>query len=251
MPEQGQAELVGYALVFSAIILTVGLVTISGQAGLVELRDSQRTANVATGFSVLSKNIDDVVQGDAPSRATELDLSGGALSFGDPVTMSVRATDSGSELFEQSRTFRPVVYEAPNGARLVYATGAVIVHGKNGGTVMRREPRLLLDSSRTIVPIVNTTLNRERGPRAVASVDGESRVLIRTERERRTQIASTDRDVEVTITIDSPRTSAWESYFERELGPGDNCIESVDDISCTFTTDRASVVEARIGISFE
>lgn len=251
MSERGQAELVGYALVFSAIVLTVVLVTLSGQAGLVELRDAQRTANVDTGFSVLRNNIDDVARGGAPSRATELDLSGGTLSLGDPVVVSVRATDSGSEAFERSRSLRPVVYEAPNGAKLIYVSGAVIARGKNGGTVMRREPRLLLDSSQTIVPIINTSLNTDRAPGAVGSVDGESRVLVRTERETRALIASTDQEVEVTITIESSRASAWEPYFESELGSGDNCTESGDAISCTFTTDQASVVEARIGVSFE
>lgn len=253
MTERAQAELVGHVLVFSAIVLTIALVTVSGQAGLDELRDSRRTANMETGFSVLAHNVDDVVQGDAPSRATELELSGGSISLGEPVTVSVRATDpsGGSGGFTQSESLRPIVYEAPSGAKLVYVSGAIIIRGENGGTAMLREPRLLLDSDRTIVPIVNTSLGGESQRRVAGSVDGELRILVRTEQERRVPVASADQTVEVTITIESSRASAWESYFASELGSGADCIESENAISCTFVTDRATVVETRIGVSFD
>jgi len=260
MADRGQAEVVGYVLVFSAIVVTVGLVSIAGQAGLVDLRDTQRTAGVENGFSALADNVDDVVQGGAPSRATELAPSGGQLSLGEPVTVSVSATNSGVVVLERSETLRPVVYESPGGTTLVYATGAVVIRGEGGGTTMLREPRMRLESSRTIVPIVNTSLDRQQIGTATGSIDAQSRVLVRTKRNAPAAVVSTDRDVDpdrdvdLTITVDSPRATAWEPYLEAEIDPdADNCATGGGgtSVSCTYTTDRATVVTVPVGVSFE
>lgn len=250
MTDRGQAELVGYVLVFSAIVLTVGLVTISGQAGLVDLRDSQRTASVETGFSVLADNVDDIVQRGVPSRATELGLAGGSLSLGDPVTVTV-THDSAGDIFE--RSLRPVVYDAPSGTTLVYTTGAVVISGNEGGSVMLREPQLLLGPSRTIVPLVNTSLDRQPGRNVSEGVQGDTRVLVRTERIPPTSTASTDRDGDLTITVNSPRASAWRTYLEREIDPDtENCPgEDPTSVSCTYTTERTTVILTRVGLTFE
>ncbi len=252
MPERAQTEVLGYALVFAVIVLTVALVTISGQAGLVDLRDSQRTANVEKGFAVLAHNVDGVAQEGVPSRSTELDLSGGQLSLGRPVTVTVKASDtSGGEVFERSRSLRPIVYESPNGARLVYATGAVIIRGKGGNTTMLREPRMLLNTTHTIVPIVNTSLDRQQLRAASDSLDAESRVLIRTERRSRAPVASADETVDLNVTVESSRASAWKPYLEKEIDPGsENCTVGGDSVSCTYQADRATVVVTRIAVRF-
>jgi len=243
MAERSQAEVVGYVLVFSAVVLTVGLVTMSGQAGLVELRDSQRTAGVESGFSALATNTDDVVRGGVPSRGTELGLASGTISFGEPVTVTVEATNSDTMV---SESLRPVVYEAPSGARLVYANGAVIARGEGGGTAMLRQPRLLLSSSRTIVPIVTTTQSGD-GP---GSISGESRIIVRTQRTDISEV--TQIDGEIRITVESPRASVWKQYLEAESDVDGDCGPVNDgSVSCTYDTAQASVVVAPVGVSFE
>jgi hypothetical protein len=249
MVDRAQSEALGYILLFSILVLAVALVSVSGEAGLVELRDNQRTANMEQGFVVLAGNVDDVSQGGVPSRATELSLSGGRLSLGRPVTVTVRAETGESPVFEHSRTLRPIVYRAPDRARLVYATGAVTIRGEEGGTAMLREPPLSLSSNQTIVPIVNTTLNRQQLRNRVASVDGESRVLVRTERRTRRVVASTNSSVTVTVTVDSPRAPAWATYLN-ETAPV-NFPVSGGTVTCTYTTDRAAVVATRVAVSFE
>lgn len=247
MSSRGQAETVGYVLVFSAVVLTVALVTISGQGGLVELRDSQRAAGVQTGFSVLASNTDDVVRGGVPSRGTELDLSGGTITLGDPVTLRVQAADDEVGL-DRSVTLRPVVYESPSGARLVYASGAVIIRGRGGGTTMVRQPRMRIDESRTILPVVDTT----QGGDTPVAVGGNSRVLVRTERGGNTAIASTEGEVDVRITVESPRAAAWEPYLETEIDSDEgDCDVTGDGVTCTFGTDTASVVVTPVNVSFD
>lgn len=252
MPERAQAEVLGYALLFSVIVLTLLIVTSSGQAGLTELRDDKQTANVEKGFVSFARNVDDLSRGDAPSRATELDLAGGRLSLGRPVTVTVEARNSTGTVFQRSRTLEPVVYTAPDGTRLVYATGAVMLRGERGGTAVLRRPRLALSSSRTVVPLANTSLDRRQLRALASAVDRESRVLVRTERRHRRVLAATDATVDVTITVDSPRAAAWERLLDAEVDPAsDDCSVSGGTVSCTYRTDSAAVVATRVAVSLE
>lgn len=255
MADRGQTEVLGYVLVFSVIVLSIAMVTTAGQAGLIELRDNQRTANVESGFSTLASNVDDVAQGGVPSRATELDLSGERLSLGPPITVTVQATDASDpsvDVFSHSRTLRPLVYHVSDGSQLIYANGGVLARGPHGGVAMLREPEMVLSPVQTIVPITNTSLNRRQLRGSGASIDRESRVLIRTERRTRRVLASTDRRVTLTVTVDSPRADAWASALDREIDPtSDDCTVNGGTAQCTYTTDRATVVATRIAISFQ
>lgn len=252
MPDRATSEVLGYVLVFSLVVLTVALVTVSGQAGLADLRDNQQTANVETGFGVLAENVDDLVRDGAPSRATELDPAGGRLGLGPSVEVAVSATfQNGTVAFDRTRTVRPLVYRGGDGAQLAYATGAVLGRGAEGGVVMLREPRLLLSRTRTVVPVVNTTLDRRQLRGAVGSVDTEGRVLVRTERRQR-RVNATDEQVDLTLAVTSPRAAAWETYLDSAIDPGsDDCSLTGNTASCSFTTDRAAVVLVRVAVSFE
>jgi hypothetical protein len=251
MADRGQAEVLGYLLVFSLIVLAVAMVTVSGQAGLADLRDDQRTTNAERGFAVLADNVDDVVRG-VPSRATELELSGEQLSLGEPVTVNVTATNSSGVVFERVWSIRPVVFRAPDGAALVYESGAVVRRGERGGAVVVREPRWVLSENRTVLPVVNTTRD-SRGFRGnPASVDRESRVLVRTERRAREVVAASEQRVTLTITVDSPRAAAWEPFLERAIDPDtDVCSSGGGTVSCSYATDHATVVGSRIAVGFE
>jgi hypothetical protein len=254
MPERGQTEVVGYVLIFAVIVLTVALVTLSGQAGLADLRDNQRTANVEAGFSLLADNVEDISQGGAPSRATELGLSGGRISLGEPVTMTVRASNASGEVFNRSRSVRPIVYESagPRGGTLTYESGTVVLRGEEGGTALLREPRAVLGTNATVLSIANTSFDRQQLRDSYDSVDQESRILIRTERRGQAVIASATTPVELTVTVDSPRATAWKAYLDPEIDPTTEvCSVSGGTVTCTYTTDRVTVVETKVAVQFE
>jgi hypothetical protein len=250
MADRGQSEVVGYILVFSVVVLTVALVTVAGQAGLAETRDTQQTANVEEGFAVLAENVDDVVRDGVSGRSTELSLSGGELSLGSPVAVSVRAEYSdGSVAFDRSDSYRPVVYRPDSGTELAYANGAVIARGEGGGVAMLRRPRLLLSAERAVIPMVNTTLDRRQFRGRKESVDSESRVLVRAERRGKRPLTATDGQVDLTVEITSPRATAWREYFEAEVGA--DCTQTGDTVTCRYSSGEATVVLVRVAISFD
>lgn len=252
MRERGQTETLGYVLVFSVVVLSVALVTISGQAGLVDLRDNQRAANVEAGFEVLADNVDQVVLEGAPGRSTELSLSGERLSLGSRVNVTVTATDGGTTVFSNTTSLRPVVYRADDGTTLTYAAGGVVVQGPDGGAAMVRSPRFVLSSDRTVVAFANTTLDRSQLRAEAAAVDRESRVLVRADRGPRRVLGTADGTVDLTVTVESPRATAWEAYLDAEVNPGsDDCSVSGDTATCTFRTDSATLVVTPVAVSFE
>lgn len=251
MANRAQTEVLGYVLVFSIIVLTVAFVTTAGHSGLQDTRDAQQTANLEDGFAILAENVDDVVREGVPSRATELDLSGQRVGLGRPVTVRVSATyaTNGTVAFNSSQSIRPLVYRAESGAELVYVNGAVIVRGQTGGVTMLRHPRLLLSPATTVIPVVNTSLDREQLRGRDEVVDRESRLLVRAERSGQRSITATAAAVTLTIEITSPRASAWKTYFETEHGA--TCTLNGQTAVCQYSTESATVVITRIAISLE
>lgn len=251
MADRAQTEVLGYVLVFSIVILAVVFVTTAGEAGLRDTRDAQQTANVEAGFVVLAENVDDVVREGVPSRATEIDLSGQRVGLGQPVTVRVTATSTsnGTVAFNRSESIRPVVYRADSDAELIYVNGAVIARGPTGGVTMLRQPRLLLSNESAVLPVVNTSLDREQLRGRDEVVDRESRLLVRAERRGERSLAATDAEVNLTIEITSPRAAAWKTYFETEHGA--TCTLNGSTVSCQYQSNGATVVITRVAISLE
>lgn len=251
MADRAQTEVLGYVLVFAVIVLTVALVTGPGQAGLQNARDAQRTANVEEGFAVLAENVDDVVREGVPSRATEFDLSGQRVALGEPVTVRVNATytANGTTAFDRTQSIRPITYRAESGAELVYVNGAVIARGQDGGVAMLREPRLVLGPDRAVVPVINTSLDRQQLRGREEVVDRESRLLVRAEERGDPAVNRTTAEVTLTVEITSPRAAAWEAYLERALGT--TCSRTGDTVACSYETGAATLVVTRVDISLE
>ncbi len=182
-------------------------------------------------------------------------MSGERIDLGAPITVTVSATDvaSGAVVFDRSVTLRPVVYESPDGARIVYANGAVVGVGENGGAALLREPPMVLSATRSLVAVTNTSRDTRALPGGPEGVQGESRVLVQTVARERQVLNRSTSPVNVTVTVSSPRATAWESYLEAAIDPTtDDCTRpSPTTVTCTVTTDRATVVETRIGVSFE
>jgi hypothetical protein len=249
--DRGQTEVLGYVLVFGIIILSIAVITGPGQTGLQDTRAAQQTANIEGGFRVLAANVEDVTQGGVPSRATEFDLAGERVGLGPTTTVQVNATyaANGTVAFNRTARIRPLLYQSPNGGQLAYSNGAVLAQGDDDGVAMVRRPTLLNTSERTIIPVVNTSLDRGQLRSPDAAVDRESRVLVRTERRGPRNITSVDANVTVTITITSPRAPAWQRHLTERLDA--TCTTSGSTVSCSYPASEATVIITHIDVSLE
>ena len=209
MTDRAVSDVVGYVLVFSLIVATIGIVTTVGFATLEDRQSAEQLNNAERAFDVFANNADDIYRGGAPSRATEMRLAGGTLRYGEPTELVVRDADDS----DQNRTVRytPLVY-TDGDAEIAYEGGAVIRDDGHGGAMVR-EPPFRIHSERTLLPLLGTT--RALGPTAV-SRDGTVQVeTVRTSRVPTTPTDLQDAD-EIEIEVDSQRQSAWNRYLERQ-----------------------------------
>lgn len=224
MNDRAVSDIVGYVLVFSLIVATVGVVTVVGFGTLEDRQAAERINNVERAFDVFAANVEDVYRDGAPSRATEMRLAGGTLSHGEGVTITIEA-DNGENV---TAIPRPLVYSG-GGSEIVYTAGAIL-RSDDGSSVMLEEPPFRTDTPTASFPLVETF--RTSGPSTV-SVDGTVRVTS-SARTVNTTVSDAFADADsYTITVDSPRSAAWMRYFESQDGFG-------------AVTESGGVIEAEI-----
>ncbi|MFC6988243.1 hypothetical protein ACFQJD_05030 [Haloplanus sp. GCM10025708] len=117
MPDRAVSDVVGFVLVFSLIITSVGVVTVFGISTLEDARTDERINNAERAFDVLADNFDDIARGGAPSRATEIKLAETSLTLAETVDLSVNASD---EADPYPSEFRPIVFSAGSETDIVY-----------------------------------------------------------------------------------------------------------------------------------
>ena len=226
MNDRAVSDIVGYVLVFSLIIATVGVVTTVGFGTLSDRQSAERINNVERAFDVFATNMEDVYRDGAPSRATEMRLAGGELRHGDPVRITI--ADANENKTNVTISPRPLIY-ADGDTEIVYVAGAVI-RSEPESAVMIRNPPFYAHSEGAVFPLIETF--RTSGPSTV-STDGTVRVTS-TARGVNTSVSEAFEQAEnYTITVESPRSDAWMRY-----------LESADKI--TVEDHTPEVVEATI-----
>lgn len=248
------SDVLGYVLVFSLIVVSVGSVTVFGFQGLQDARDFERVNNAERAFDILADNMGDVARHGAPSRATEIKLADAELRFGDPVTVNVSAVNTAtpSEGFTREYETRPIVYDANTGAEIAYESGA-IVRSQSEGSVMVRRPDFVLSQNLVVIPLVVTRADADSNATSIA---GSTTTLIRADhavtRVAASQTVGTYDTVYLNVTSTHPE--AW----SRQLN-------DYEDVSCTVggppneqtvyctlsSVERVYVSTVEIDVAFE
>jgi hypothetical protein len=243
---RGVSETVGFVLVFSLVLLTVGTVLTVGYAGLQDARDAERVNNAERAFDVLANNIEDITARGAPSRGTEIRLAEASIGPGEPVTMNISgfAADGSRQFSTGNNTLDTIAYEA-DGTKIRYAGGAVTRVQSDGSTLLG-DPNYRLANDSVIIPIVELTV-QER------TIAGSRTVLVRADR--------TLNDVEIdqagvdrlTVNLTTPAAGAWQTYFE---GEGMDCNRPDGDDGSRLTceaenVDRVQLVRFTIDVTFD
>ncbi|MGM0398035.1 MAG: DUF7289 family protein [Halobacteriota archaeon] len=234
MADRGQSEVIGFVLVFALVVSTVSLASAAGFAGLEDARDYERSHNAEQAFAVLANGIDDVAYEGAPSRQVEMVADDAQVFVGDPVTITVAVAGGGTE----SVTVRPIVYQGPDGSRLIYTAGAVIREDPDGA-VMIRHPDLVLSDERTVVRIVQTRT-------ADGANVGGATVRVRADGVGDSAVFANTTTQDVTITVESPRAGVWERYFASNDDL--DCTETADAVTCEVKSDAVHVTVSEISV---
>lgn len=239
MRDRAQSETLGFVLVFALIVSSIALVYATGLSGLQDVRDVERVTNAQRAFEVLADNMEDITQRSAPNRATEVKLAGSNLVISEAVTFQVNVVGQ----FNTTYQVRPVIYSADTGTEIVYVQGAVIrQQGTNGFVV--HESTLLLNKSRTVIPIVQTRLS------GTGSIGGSGTVLLRAETAQTLlPYSNSSHTNTVWVNMTSPRAGTWMDYLEDK--PDTTCQLNGDTASCSVETDHVHVIVFQIDLALE
>lgn len=235
MDDRAVSEVVGFVLTFSLVTMTIAIVFTAGFGGLQDAQQAEQVNNVERAFDVLDTNVQEVGRHGAPSRATEMRLSGGRLGFGDPTTVVIKVTDQEGNVQTTTIETRPLVY-ANGDTEIAYELGA-IVRTDGGGSVMLTDPGYILNDNRSVVPLLITTK-----PSDQTAISGHRTVLVHGSHQHTDLLVPSTTD-KVTVMVESPRVDAWERYFDRTAERrGVGSVSRTDDtVKYTVTEGEKSV----------
>ena len=240
--DRGVSDVVGYVLIFSLIVATVGVVTTVGFGTLDDRQDAERINNVERAFDVFANNMENVYRDGAPSRATEMRLAGGELRYGEPTEITLRKADNSD--INQTARITPIVY-SDGGTEIVYEGGSIIRSQEQGG-VMLRSPPYRFSSDRTLLPLVRTT--RSTGESSVR-LEGTIRVesaLTSVDVDLDPEL--TDPGTELELVIESERQEVWDRYLEEVAESEESWV--YDNGTLTFDTTDVSAPRFRIQLRY-
>ncbi|UIO98516.1 hypothetical protein Hbl1158_08055 [Halobaculum sp. CBA1158] len=246
---RGQSDAIGFVLVFSLIVLTVGTVYAAGYPALEAFRTSEQLENMERAFDVLDDNVDDIVREGAPSRATEIKLNGGTLAVRERSTVTITAVNEETgENFTVPAATRPITYT--DGDTTVASSFGAVFRSDDGAAVMRDDPGWLVDDDRAVIPLVVTSRSGERG-----AIGGQSTVLVAMEATSRgvadEMTAGDGHVVRVNVTVESPRVDAWKRYFESlDMTPVDGDA-SDGEITYQVEVDRVVVPQTTVRVRLD
>lgn len=241
---RGVSETVGFVLVFSLVLLTVGTVFTVGYGGLQDARDAERINNAERAFDVLVDNIGDITARGAPSRGTEIRLAEASIGPGPPTLLNVTGYESGSIAFSTGNfSLDSIVYEASD-TRIRYA-GGTVTRIQPDGSLMLQEPNFVVSETRVIIPVIQLSVEDR-------TIAGSRTVLVRSERRIRSVEVDENGVDELRIELSSPVADRWAAYFE---GQGMDCSwpngVDGDRIACETTgLERVQIVHFEIAVAF-
>lgn len=254
---RGQSELVGYALVFAALITALGLASVLGVSALEEVQSSAVMDSGELAMQSVGANVEALTLGGARARDSELRLQSGTVSVGEEMRFRVEWRTNPSDPWEpepdlpaSDRTLRPIVFSTDEAA-LVYS-GSLLIRDQREGAVALTDPLLSVSSDRALISVPLTTPGND-----VRSINGGTHTI---STRRTNRIGTSERasavDVRLTIRTVRDRAEVWQRVLNEEIPGSTPCgtpaslTGSPATVTCHFTTERLTVSRTYIAYRF-
>lgn len=253
---RAQTDLIGYVILFSALLIGIGVVVGFGITALNEVQSATIADNGEFAMQAVSTDMAALYHGTATVRNTELSLKSASLETGPRTTVNVSA-DRGSKQVSSNATLRPIVYSNDD-VDIAYEN-TLVIRDQQRGSVAVNDPLVSISDSQTIVPVVETNAS-------IQSVAGGTRQVHGVVNNSTGVSLSRDNgnDVVVNITVQTvpDRVDVWERQLNesvgdlerpsaRPLGPRPACRRpEPDHVTCIFATDDLVISHAEIEYEF-
>jgi hypothetical protein len=221
--ERAVSEAISYVLIFGLITTGTVLVALQGGPAITNTQDEQLAENVQRAAVLLQDRVDEMVRQQAPSREVSLDVQDIRVGVGgmESARFNITATDTSGNSIQVIDTETDPVYIQKTAGNIdltaAYVNGAVLVgqRGRNETWTMASRPSWAIRTDNSTVQSIFMSTVATEGSSAVSGQGVGARILF----ERISQEGETLSEInEVSISVDSPRSDAWEEYFRRLNG---------------------------------
>jgi len=188
----------------------------------------------------------------APYRSVEFSGSDAQIRYGDPITVSVEGVSPSESLSTITITPTPLVYDVGD-SRVVSVLGATILEDDSGGMVMQSAPPVQLAPQQSTLRLMETSKNGGSdqvtiGDNREASLSNH-RYQTQTDRFEPTDSNGDLETATITVTIQSPRYRAWETFFEDHPQVSSVTISpSSNEVKAEFDSKRILIQRTSINM---
>lgn len=230
---RGVSDVVGFAVLFGIVVLSIALVYTFGVGALTDVQSGEAVDNAGRAFDILADNMADIHHNGAPGRSTELEFESGELTTTGRITVSV--TNDTRNLTE-SFAATPITYTRGEDS-LRYATGAVIRRHRDSAAMVN-EPPFRFSERRVVISFIET---KQVGT-TTSIAGGTVRVESRSRGTNVVAIANDTDGVVFTVSVTSPHHQAWRRYFKRQ-DPEPTCFTdgANETVMCSYETEQLFV----------
>ena len=233
MTDRGLSEVLGFVFTFSMIILSVGVLYISGFSAVQEVQQFEQGNNAERAMETLSRNFGAHEQG-VPARSSEIRLLGGTFTVTNSSTIDI--TVSGSGISDTTRTIHPrsVVFNVEQRS-YHYEAGGLFLE-QNNNSHMIRSPSFACDTDFGVISITSIQPRNDISISTTESITVNAR-LKQSELVFPPTFSTNATDGEnVNVTISKSKNSdGWHNYFT------DQSSWSQDGSIYTCSADRIYV----------
>lgn len=248
MTDRAQSNTLGFVLLFTVVLASLGVVATAGVDTLQSGRDVATSQNVEQSMVELAGAGTDVHRENVSTRTVRMRLGNGQLQVGDETQITVEVGGGHPTVGGQTIDgvgVDPITYSL-DGHQVSYEETAV-VRQQDGGSVLVREPDFHLDPAGGVitVPVVNTTQVGD-----AASVGGGQAEVRLLRGEAGTRIV--DGAGTFTLTVDPPadRVGAWKTALQSTAESSGSCGVSVGGSGDTVSYDCSGLSDTTIVLRY-
>ena len=212
--DRAVSEALSYVLVFGLITIATAIIYIQGTPALNNAEQQQVNQNAERAVFLVQERIDEMLQQNAPVREVSVDLQDVTVGVGgmEPAWINV-TVHHGPNVTSYNSTVDPV-YMRTESRTIAYANGAVMIGQQDidESWGMRRDPSWAVSTNGS--DYLSTAFLRTISTRGNGEMGGSGRARLVFESTGRTDEILNDANG-LNVTVGSPRSTAWESYFGR------------------------------------
>jgi hypothetical protein len=237
--ENAVSENIGFMLILTIVLLSLGIITIYAQPILDKSKDDIYFSNMEQSFTLLHSDVTNIASGISTIKTRDMNLINAPIIF-NPESTHISITPE---------THKPIIFNAGSieydmdGYKVCLENGALLSHYKTG-SFMIQEPLIYTttntDGQATIIHLIMLD-----GPGFSAGGKGIVRII---EQKNYTESYMSQSTENVTIKIESTYADGWAHYFEKQ---GFSVTPGINALTATINGTRLRIYGTVIGISNE